>query len=197
MHVPGAKVAGFDTAANLLKIAIWSLREQGLVEVEQLRPVKSERVVVMGGRSFVRVRPLPGEALRLGGLEGALLTKAREDPKSGLLGKLDDAIAKGLSDDEGGLRGLVLALNLTSGSPWNSVANYCRDEARAAGLIELQGRVFKKPVIAGPAAVSALEARDEEIVSARRRYKEQEPELDNAVLSDCAAAVDWAHQSSD
>jgi hypothetical protein len=40
-----------DTAGNLLHIALWSLRDQGLMEFEQLRPVE-ERVRVLGGRPF-------------------------------------------------------------------------------------------------------------------------------------------------
>jgi hypothetical protein len=197
MHVPGAKVDGLETAGNLISIAVWSLREQKLVEVEQLRPVESERLTVMGGRSFARMRPLPGEAIRLGGLEGALLTRARQRPEAGTLGKLDDALGKTLSgDDEWGLRGLVLALDLSQGSPWASVAEYCREEARAAGLIEVKGRLFKKPVVTDPDALRALEPRDAKIVAGRDRFREREPELDGAVISDCIAAVSWAHQSS-
>lgn len=197
MHVPGAKVDGPDTAANLLGIAVWSLREQGLVEVQQLRPVEKERVTVMGGRSFARVAAL-GQSAPLPGLEGALLAKAQESPEVGVLGKLDDALAKGLSgDDEQGLRGMVLALGLSSGSPWNSVAEFPRDEAREAGLLELKGRLIKRPVIADPAALEALKERDAEIVAARSRYLEQEPELADAVLHDSFAAVSWAHNTTD
>jgi hypothetical protein len=196
MHVPGAKVAGLDTAANLLSIAVWSLREQGLVEVQQLRPVTEERVVTMGGKSATRMAALEGPATALPGLEGALLAQARERPERGMLGRLDDAIGQHLSgDDERGLRGLVLALNLNSGTPWTSVTNHCREEARAAGLIEVKGRLFKKPVIADPAAVQALEKRDAEIVAARDAFKEKEAELDGAIYADCAAAVSWAHTS--
>jgi hypothetical protein len=152
----------------------------------------------MGGKSFSRVRALPGEAMTLHGLEGALLRKARESPSEGLLGRFDDRLATALSgDDEAGLRGLVLSLNLNDGQPWVSVAEYCRDEARAAGLIELKGRVFKKPVIADPDAVRALEERDAEIAAARVKYREKESELDEALISDCAAAVSWAHGKAD
>jgi hypothetical protein len=196
MHVPGAKVDGPNTAANLLNIAVWSLREQGLVEVQQLRPVEAERVVVMGGRSFARVAAL-GRAAPLPGLEGALLAKAQESPGAGVLGKLDDALAKGLSgDDEQGLRGLVLALGLSSGSPWNSVAEFPRNEAREAGVLELKGRLIKRPVISDPTALEALKERDAEILAARTRYREQEPDLDGALISDCLAAVSWAHNTT-
>ena len=37
--VPGGATTALDTAGNLLNIAIWSLRRQGLMEFEQLRPV--------------------------------------------------------------------------------------------------------------------------------------------------------------
>ena len=194
MRVPGAKVSGLETAASLLTIAVWSLGDRGLVETEQIRPIERERVVTMGGKSFARVRPLPGEALRLGGLEGALLSKAREPASAGLLGRFDDMLADKLSgDDEHGLRGLVLSLELNSGQPWVSVANYARDQARAAGLVELEGRIRRKPVIADPGAIESLRARDREIAEARRRYREREaPELDQAVFADCVAAVSWA-----
>ena len=70
MHVPGGRVPGRETGASLLDLAVWSLREQGLVEVEQIRPVAHERVVKMGGHSFSRVRAIGTAAI--GGLEGAL-----------------------------------------------------------------------------------------------------------------------------
>ena len=175
MHVPGAKVAGIDTAANLLNLAIWSLREQGLVAVEQLRPVETEKVVVMGGHSFARLRPLDAHR-QLPGLEGALLAKAQETPDQGV-------------------RETVLALDLRDKAPWASVAGYCISEAQAAGLVEIKGKLIRKPVIADSAAVEALAPRDAEIVAARTRYREQEGELDKATIADCIAAVSWAHQS--
>lgn len=196
MPVPGAQVDGLDTAGNLLNLAVWSLREQELVEVQQLRPVETERVTVYGGRSFARLRALDEHA-QLPGLEGALLAKAREKPEEGVLGRLGEALDKKLSgDDEDGLRGHVLALDLHDRAPWATVAGYCVGEARAAGLVEVKGRIFKKPVITDPAAVEKLKARDAEIVAARTKYRERETELDNAVISDCLHAVSWAYQSS-
>jgi hypothetical protein len=199
LRVPGAKVAGPETAASLLTVAVWSLGKSGLIEAEQIRPVEEERAVTMGGKSFARVRPLPGEALRLGGLEGELLRKAREPESEGLLGRLDDKLAQALSgDDRQGLRGVVLSLGLDSGQPWTSVANHCRDQARAAGLVEVEGRLRRKPVIADQAAVEALRPRDAEIAQSRRRYRESDaPELDQAVFADCVSAVWWAHSTSD
>jgi hypothetical protein len=195
MHVPGVVVDGIDMAANLLDIAVWSLREQGLVEVEQLRPVEPERVVTMGGKSFAAVRAL-GRGAELPGLEGALLAKIRERPEEGALGRFDDWLAKRLSgDDENGLRGHILHLGLSSTSPWGSVGNYCLDEARGAGLIEVQGRVRKKMRIADQAGIDALEGRNDEIAAARTKYRERESELDGAVIGDCVAALHWAHQT--
>jgi hypothetical protein len=177
MHVPGAEVDGPDTAGNLLNLAIWSLREQELVEVEQLRPVEVERAGgVLGGEPFSRVRPLPGEAIRLGGLEGALLRRARENP-------------------EEDTRRLVLQLGIGGGAPWQQVAGVCFREAEAAGLVETKGRVSKKPVIADPAEVEALRERDAEIVAARGKYREEHEELDDAVLADCVHALHWAHST--
>jgi hypothetical protein len=195
MHVPGLVVDGIGMAANLLDIAVWSLREQGLVEVEQLGPVESERVTVMGGHSFAAVRAL-GQGAELPGLEGALLAKIRERPEEGFLGRFDDWLAKRLSGDhEDGLRGHILHLGLASRSPWVSVGNYCLDEARDAGLIEVQGRVRKKMRIADPAGIDALAGRNDEIAAARAKYREKESELDGAVISDCVAALHWAHQT--
>lgn len=190
--MPGATVDGLDTGANLLNLAIWSLREQGLVQVEQLRPVEEERVRVMGGQSFARVRAL-GKGEDLPGLEGALLAEAREDPKQGTLARLSDRLS---GDDEHGLRGLLLSLDMGGGAPWAGVAGYCFAEARAAGLVEKKGRLFKKPVIADPAAVEALRGRDAEIVRVRTKYREEQKELDNAVIADCVLALDWARSSS-
>ena len=46
--VPGGSVRAVDAAGNLLHIAMWSLRSQGLMEFEQLRPVEDEKVRVLG-----------------------------------------------------------------------------------------------------------------------------------------------------
>jgi hypothetical protein len=177
VHVPDAEVDGPDTTGNLLNLAIWSLCERGLVEVEQLRPVEVERAGgVLGGESFSRARPLPGEAIRLGGLDAALLRKARENPE-------DDS------------RRLVLHLEIGGGAPWQRVAEICFQEAEAAGLVESKGRIRRKPVIADPAGVEALRERDAEIVAARGKYREEHEELDNAVLADCIHALHWAHST--
>lgn len=195
MHVPGAKVKGRETGANLLNLAVWSLREQGLIEVEQLRPVESERVVVMGGRSFTRVRPLPGEALKLGGLEGVLLTKLRtRKPGEGLADRIVGALS---DDDDWGVRGSLLELDLNSREPWATPAALCFGEAKSAGLLDVRGRLWRREiVVTDPDGVRALEPRDAEIVAARTRYRDREPELDGAVISDCFAALDWAHDPS-
>lgn len=195
MHVPGAKVAGLDTAANLLNLAVWSLREQELVAVDQLRPLEVEKVGAMGGHSFARLMALDDRA-KLPGLEGVLLAAARERPEEGVLGGIDDALAKRLSGDaERGVRALVLALGLYDKSPWTSVAGYCLNEARDAGLVEIKGALIRKPVITDSAGVEALATRDAEIVAARTGYRERQGELDGAVLADCIPAVSWAHQS--
>ena len=197
MRVPGAKVAGPDTAGNLLNVALWSLGEQGLIELEQLRPVEVEKVQSMGGRSFARATVLdrPSE---LPGLEGALLAAGRARHEQGWLRGIDDAIAKLISgDDENGVRGLVLAVGLHSYSPWTTVAGYCLGEVSAAGLVEVKGRLMAKPVISDSAGVEELRARDGEIVAARTAYREREPELDGAVLGDCLHAVHWAYRSPD
>lgn len=198
VKVPGAEVDGPDTAGNLLNLAVWSLREQGLIEVEQLRPVEVERAAsgVMGGKSFARVRPLPGEALGLGGLEGALLTKAREKPEEGFLGRLDDKLTDLVSvDDEMGARGLVLHLGIGGPAPWSEVAGFCFREAHDAGLVESTGRLFKKPVISDPAGVEALKERYAEIRAARKQYRDENEELDHAVVGDCIHALYWAHST--
>jgi len=192
LKVPGATVDGLDTGANLLNLAIWSLREQGLVQVEQLRPVEDERVRVMGGQSFARVRAL-GKGEDLPGLEGALLAKAREEPADGMLARFSDRLS---GDDEHGLRGLLLSLDMGGGAPWAGVAGYCFGEAQAAGLVEKQGRLFKKPVITDPPAVDALRDLDAEIVATRKRYRREQEQLDHAVIADCVLALDWAHSSS-
>ena len=188
MHVPGAKVHARNTGGNLLLLAVWSLREQGLVEIDQLRRVEKEGLMVMGGRSFTRVRPLPGEAVRLGGLEGRLLTKMRTRKPGGRIDRLARKLSK---DDEWGLRESLGELDYDRWSPWGSVAAMCFAEAKSAGLVDRgeKGRVE----ITDPEGVRALEARDAEIVEARRRHREREAELDEAVISDCFAALDWAH----
>jgi hypothetical protein len=175
VRVPGARVDGPKTAANLLNIAVWSLREQGLIEIEQVRPVVHERFVVMGGRSFVRVSAVAGPP-RLPGLEGVFLRQAREP---------------------GGLRDVIYGLGLSSGSPWTSVVNVCSDEARDAGIVEMRGRLFRKPVIAAAVELDALRERDGQIAAARSAHRERERDLDDAVIADCLAALHWTHNSGD
>lgn len=191
MKVPRALVEGLDTGANLLNLAVWSLREQGLVQVEQLRPVEDEPVRALGGQSFSRLMAL-GKGEDLPGLEGALLAKAREDPEAGMLARLADRVS---GDDEHGLRGLLLSMDIAGSSPWGKVVSHCFAEARAAGLVDNKGRLFKKLVITDPAGVEALRGRDAEIVAARKRYREEQKELDHAVIADCLLALDWAHTS--
>lgn len=196
LKVPGGKVDAPDTAANLLSLAVWNLREQGLVDAQQIRPVEEERVTVMGGKSFVRVTALD-PVTPLPGLEGALLGAMREKPEEGLLGRFDDALGKALSrDDPNGLRGHILALNLSSGSPWATVAGFCRQEALDAGLITLEGRLFKKPVVRDEAAIEALRPRNDEIAAARETWRDRESEFAQALIADCLLTVYWAYQTS-
>jgi hypothetical protein len=61
VRVPGGSTTGLDTGGNLLHIAMWNLRRQGLMEFEQLREVEEERVTELGGRSFARFKLLHEE----------------------------------------------------------------------------------------------------------------------------------------
>ncbi len=195
MQVPGALVPGKETAANLLEIAIWNLREQGLAEVRQLRPVKKERVITLGGKSFAGVT-FPDSAAELPGVEGAFLEAARDRREAKGLGALDDKIAKLISaDDEDSLRGRIYDLGLSSTQPWASVAAYCRDEAEAAGVIEVSGRIRKK-ISVDKEALEELRPRDTEIAEARKAYRDREPDLDQAVFTDCLQAIEWRHTGS-
>jgi hypothetical protein len=54
--VPDGTTTAIDTVGNLLHIAMWNLRRQGLMEFEQLRPVEKERVRVLGGKPFAGFR---------------------------------------------------------------------------------------------------------------------------------------------
>lgn len=193
LRVPDALVVGPDTAASLLNLAIWSLLDEGLCEAEQLRPLERERVGgFMGGHSFARVTLLDAHSRRPG-LEGALLDAARERAEDGWRG-LDEKLGNLISgDDANGVRGLVLALGLHSSAPWETVAGFCRNEAVAAGIVKVKGRLSRKPVIADRAALDLLRARDAEIVAGRAAYRQSRPELDDCMLGDCFAAVHWAH----
>ena len=65
----------------------------------------------------------------------------------------------------------------------------CRDEAGEAGLIEIEGRLTRKPVLAADAPLDELRKRDQEIAAA------ESGSLHGATIADCAAALDWAHTS--
>jgi hypothetical protein len=167
--VPGGSTTAIDTAGNLLHIAMWSLRRQGLMEFEQLRPVEKERVRVLGGRPFSGFSVRDGDARRPG-LEGALLEAGRAVPP-------------------GDVRALVRGLDLDNRAPWTTVCNHCAQEAAAAGLVEVRGRLFKKVAITDPEAVEALRTRHDELRAGRGAYLDAEPELTNAVMSDCLRTV--------
>jgi hypothetical protein len=171
--VPGGSTRAVDTAGNLLHIAMWSLRHEGLMEFEQLRPVAEEPVRVLGGKPFSAFELRDGSAGRRG-LEGALLRAARE--------------AAGAD-----VRSLVRALDLDNRAPWNTVCGHCFAEASAAGLLEVKGRLFKKIVFTDMAAVESLRPRNDELRTARGAYLDAEPELTSAVMSDCLRTVVDAH----
>ena len=174
ISVPGGETTAIDTGANLLHIAMWNLRRQGLMEFEQLRPVKPERVRVLGGKPFSRFE-LRDEGARLRGLEGALLKAAHE------------------ATDEG-VRALVRALDLNERAPWGTVCNHCFAEAAAAGLVEVKGRLFKKVAIRDEPAVASLRERNDELRAARGAYLDAEPELTGAVSADCLQVMVDAFQ---
>ena len=176
--VPGGTTTAIDTGGNLLHIAMWNLRRQGLMEFEQLRPVEKERVRVLGGKSFAGFRVLD-EGAQLRGLEGAVLNAAR-----------------GVEGSDGGVRTLVRALDLDNRSPWGSVCSHCFAEASAAGLVARKGRLFPKIVITDEAAVESLRERHDELRAARGVYLDAEPDLTNAAMADCLRTVADAYQPS-
>ncbi|HMJ97053.1 MAG TPA: hypothetical protein VK486_14455 [Thermoleophilaceae bacterium] len=176
--VPGGTTTAIDTGGNLLHIAMWNLRRQGLMEFEQLRPVEKERVRVLGGKSFAAFRLVDSSA-RLPGLEGALLDAART-----------------VGDADGGVRALVRALELDNRSPWGTVCNHCFAEASAAGLVATKGRLFRKVVVTDQAAVESLRERHDELRAARGAYLDAEPDLTNAAMADCLRTVADAYQPS-
>jgi hypothetical protein len=133
---------------------------------------------VLGGRPFSRFELLEGRA-QLPGLEGALLR-----------------VAAGVEPPKRDVRCLVRALDLDNRGPWNTVCNHCFAEAHAAGLVAVKGRLFKKVVFTDMPAVEALRERHDELRAARGAYLEAEPELTNAVLSDCLRTVVDAYSPS-
>lgn len=190
--VPGGGTTALDTAGNLLHNALWDLRRQGLIELEQLRPVEKERVVVLGGRSFARFEILD-RTTELRGLEGALLRAGRGLGTPG--GWLESAIQRATDEDERGVRRLVLSLDLRPLSPWDTVTAHCFAEASAAGLVRAKGRLFRRVEFTDMAAVESLRERHTELRAARATDMEREPELHDAVISDCLHAVSWAYNT--
>jgi hypothetical protein len=177
--VPGGATTAIDTAGNLLHIAMWNLRRQGLMEFQQLRPVEKERMRVLGRRSFAGFKLVDNGGARLAGLEGALLEAAH-----------------GLEHGDGGLRNLVRALDLDNRAPWGTVCNHCFTEASAAGLVAIKGRLFRKVVVTDPATVESLRERHDELRAARGVYLDAEPELTGAAMADCLRTVADAYNPS-
>jgi len=174
--VPGGSTKAIDTAGNLLHIALWNLRRQGLMAFEQIRPVEEEKVRVLGGKPFSRFEFLEGSA-KLPGLEGAVVEAAR-------------------SATDTDVRALIRALDLDNRGPWNTVCNHCFAEANAARLVEAKGRLFRKVVFTDMPAVEALRERHDELRAARGAYLDAEPDLCNAVMSDCLRTVADAYSPS-
>jgi hypothetical protein len=195
LSVPGAEVDGFATAGNLVYVAVWSLRKQGLIEVEQLRPVESEHGLLLGGRSFVRLTARGGDD-RMAGIEGALLEAARDRQDQGLGARISRVGARAVDrmsgEDEFGLRGAVLALDLHSRHPWTTVAEICLAELREVGLAKFRDDDRHKPTVLNPAAFDQYRARHAELVQQRADDRTAEPELDEAISRDCDAAIRWA-----
>ena len=169
--VPGGSTKAIDTAGNLLHIAMWNLRRQGLMDFEQLRPVEEEKVRFLGGRPFSRFELLEGSP-QLPGLEGALLRAAAA-----------------IEPQKRDVRRLVRGLDLDNRGPWNTVCNHCFAEAHAAGLVAVKGRLFKKIVFTDIEAVESLRERHDELRAARGAYLDAEPDLTTAVISDCLRVV--------
>jgi hypothetical protein len=182
LYVPGATVDGPTTAGNLLNLALWCLRGRRSIDIESVRPYEVEKAGRVHKASFAEVTVLEREA-QLPGLEGKLLETART-----------------ASDEDRGVRRLVQLLELAYQAPWTNVGGYCLGEANAVGIAELGGRAWhpiRKPVITDESALEALRPKYEEYSDARREFRQNREELDNAVLADCTHAVYWAHGEAD
>lgn len=194
--MPGAVVDGLHTAATLLNVGFWSLRERGWIELEQLRPVEKITTQVLGGQSFARVTAVKGQGEHPGeatGLEGVLwrAVRANAEPE----GAAASAVRHLAGDDRHGVRSAVLAIGLPNSS-WAAVLRVCFEDARAHGLLALKGRIFKKLTVTDLTAMAELGTRDAAIADARKAYRAREPDLDSAVLGDCFAALLWARSFS-
>ena len=174
VEVPGGARSALDTAGNLLQVALWHMRRDGVIALEQVRPVDPEWTVTLGGESFVRFTVLTPNAERAG-LEGAVLRAARKDK------------------DEDALRRIVLALDLHDRAPWTTVTAHCFAELDE--LIEERGRLVKKIEIVDAEGVEKLRPEFAQIRAERRADMDQAPELYDAVIADCIAAVNWAHSA--
>jgi hypothetical protein len=188
--VPGGATRALDTAANLLHTAIWNLRRQGVLELEQLRPVEEEPVLFLGGRSFCRF-DFSDPGYDSPGLEGALVKAARTVGPSERF--LDKAVDRLSHEDDYGIRRLVLALELKDRFPWDTVVGHCLAEAAAAGLVRQKGWLLKVVEILDLPAIQSLREQSDELRAARRADMEREPELHNAVIADCLQAIHWAY----
>jgi hypothetical protein len=95
-------------------------------------------------------------------------------------------------EDEFGLRGAVLALNLHSRHPWTTVAEICLAELRGVGLAKYRDDDRNKPTVINPAAFVQYRDRQAELAQQRADDRTAEPELGDAISRDCDAAIRWA-----
>lgn len=196
--VPGQVVDGLDTAANLLCVGLWSLWRGGWITLDQLGPVRSADVMVLGGASFVRVTALTDALTRAwtpAGLEGALWTavlRQREDE-----GRIPRMIRRASGEDRYGLRTTLLGLRFPKQS-WKLPLHRCRNDAIGRGLLELQGRWWNKRLnVPDMAAAKAQLPAYQRVAEARQAFRTEHADLDRAMLADCRATLDWARTRAD
>lgn len=179
--VPGGSVT-MDTAyGNLVHCALWDLQRNGLVDLEQIRPVRKETIRVLGGASNVIVHVRDRDTA-VAGAEGKVLDAARQlGPPTGKLARLAHRFS---GDHDLGLRSLLTILSRDTNRPFLRISTPCYEQLAKAGLVAAEGKVLPKIEIIDPAGVEALRPRFEELRAERRQYVDAHPDLTNAVIAD-------------
>jgi hypothetical protein len=174
IHVPsGQEMLSAYFATLLLAVSVWDLRERGVVA---LAPTGD----LVPDAAKLRIEVLSEEERP--SVEGRLLAAAREEK-----GKLAIGSAAG---EPGTLLRAIADMRMASHSdPWSALCRMWRGEAADAGVVKLKGLPGRRRPKADPGSLSKLDARFEELMRGWLSFKQEEPELEQALRADCRSGI--------
>jgi hypothetical protein len=175
IHVPsGQEMLSAYFGTLLLAVSVWDLRERGVVA---LAPTGD----LVPDAAKLRIEVVNEE--KRPSVEGKLLAGAR-----GEKGKLAVGSAAG---EHGTLLRAIADIRMASYSdPWSAFCRMWRGEAVDAGYVKLRGLPGRRRPKADPGALAKLDSRFGQIMDGWIAFKEAEPDLEEALRTDCFAGIE-------